>query len=536
MLEDRIFVTMKIEKIAREKTALFSDLANKLVYGQEELSSFLGTPFSLEAFEKQMQDKKENYTNANRGVLAQVLETNYSNSNTSDFQKRNVEALKRENTFTVTTGHQLSLFTGPLYFVIKILHVVQLAESLSKKYPHAYFVPIFWMASEDHDFEEINQVNLFNNKLQWNANQSGAVGRFDMQNWEDFRDELRALFNNHPDGEVMQMIEDYHGATLAESTFNLVNALFKEYGVLVLDGDQKELKQLFAPIVKDELLNQRASKAVSKSNEELSKAGHAPQAHAREINLFLFANQKRIRIQKTDTGYHCDGIGNFSEEELISMLNDKPEQFSPNVILRPVYQECILPNLCYVGGGGEMAYWLQLKGVFEAYKTSYPLIQVRNSLLVIDHATNGKIEPLNWNTEQLFQDVELLKKEYVFENTEELDFTDLRQKRDDLIEASTVIVQKVDPNMQGFVAAEMTRLTKQMENLEQKLLRAEKSKFEKSLKQMDQIKEKLFPNGGLQERSVNFFQLCSDGQVFKHLESIKNAIDPWEKDFIVCYF
>lgn len=527
---------MRIEKISRENTGLFTDLANKLVYNQEELTSFIEKPVSLEAFGSQIENKKTHYSEANRKVLVSVLEKNYKDANVAPIQQENINALQSENTFTVTTGHQLSLFTGPLYFVIKILHVIELAKELKLKYPSNNFVPVFWMASEDHDFEEINQVNLFNQKVQWSTNQKGAVGRFGMENWKDFVVELREFFKNHPDSEVAEAINQYDGANLSEATFNLVNALFKDEGVLALDADNLELKRLFAPIVKQELTEQKSQKAVDITNAQLEAAGLSTQAHAREINLFLLTEQNRERIQLKGNGYFVEGQGDFSREEILKMLDENPQQFSPNVILRPVYQECILPNLCYVGGGGEMAYWLQLKGVFENYNVLYPLIQVRNSLMIIDHATSGKIASLNWRTPDVFKDVDVLKKQFVLDNTEELDFTQLRLQKENLIHAATDIVFKVDPNMKGFLEAEMTRLTKQIDGLEQKLMRAEKGKFEKSLKQMDQIKDKLFPGGGLQERATNFFQFCADGEVFKHLNKMQNAIEPFEKDFIICYF
>lgn len=527
---------MRIEKIARKHTSLFSDLANKLVYDQENVASFLHQPFSLSAFKSQMEYKQNQYSTESRSVLSSVLNTNYKSVDTSKKQDKNLDLIQKENTFTVTTGHQLSLFTGPLYFIIKILHVVQLAEELKKEYPSSNFVPIFWMASEDHDFEEINQVNIFNQKLQWETEQKGPVGRFEMTNWDGFRDQLKDLFKNHPESEVMDVINKFEGKDLAEATFNLVNALFKEYGVLALDADNRELKKLFVPIIKEELHEQKSKVAVESANEALKSAGLSSQAHAREINLFLLSEQGRERIQLKGDQFFAEGKGDISHSEMQEIVENTPEQISPNVILRPVYQECILPNLCYVGGGGEMAYWLQLKGVFEAYNIQYPLIQVRNSMMMVDHGTSGKIAAVNWLTPDLFKDVDALKKQFVLDNTEELDFTHLHLRKNDLVQAATDLVNKVDPNMKGFLESEMTRLSKQMDSLEQKLLRAEKSKFEKSLKQMDQIKDKLFPKGGLQERSASFFQFCADGEVFSHLNRFKSAIEPFENDFIVCYY
>jgi bacillithiol biosynthesis cysteine-adding enzyme BshC len=522
-------------KIHRQKTGLFSDVANQLVYNQSDIKEFIQNEFSLDAFENQIKIKSENYNSDSRRVLSEVLNSKYANFTSNSKQISNLELLAKENTFTVTTGHQLSLLTGPLYFVLKILHTVKLAEELSDKYPNSNFVPVFWMASEDHDFEEINQVNIFNQKFSWNTDQTGAVGRFTMENWSEFIQQIKGLFSNHHEGQIQAILDAYDGNNLAEASFKMVNTLFGHEGVLVLDGDDAKLKSLFAPIIEKELTEQLSFSAVEKTNQLLVEKGLSTQAFAREINIFLLEKGSRERIQYEDGVYFTDAGTRYSKEEILSLLKSNPEKFSPNVILRPFYQELILPNLCYLGGGGEMAYWLQLKGVFETYKVPYPLIQVRNSMMIIDNSTQQKMENVGWATEQLFEDVDALKKSFVLKNAEELNLSDLRQKQNDLIESCRNVVSAVDPNMSGYLEGEMTRLTKQMDNLEQKLIRAEKSKYEKVLKQMDQIKEKLFPNNGLQERSTNFFNFCSDGNVRSHLDKIKTAIDPFEKDFIVLY-
>lgn len=526
---------MRIDKIPRDNTGLFSNLANTLVYRQEQLVDLLNKPFSKSAFAEQIKEKGSHFSKEARQNLVSVLSEAYVKKGLSEKQKINLENLAADTTFTVTTGHQLSLLTGPLYFVFKILHVVKLAEELKLAYPTNDFVPIFWMASEDHDFSEINELNLFQKELRWQTDQKGPVGRFTLENWSDFINEVRTLFQNHPDSEVLHVLEQYKGETLGESTFSFVNALFEKWGVLVLDADHPVLKKQFAPIIRKELSEKLAIKAVEESNKKLESLGFAPQAHAREINLFLLSEQSRERIQAKEDVFFVEGKGNFSSVEILQMVAENPAQFSPNVILRPLYQECILPNLCYVGGGGEMAYWLQLKSVFEAYKVPFPLIQVRNSMLLVDAGTLKKMEKVRWNTDQLFEDLEKLKKQFVLQSAEGLDFNELREKQNLFISATRVLVDKVDRNLSPFIEAEMTRFSKQVETIEQKLMRAEKGKFEKDLQQMEQIKEKLFPKGGLQERSTNFFQFCADGEVFSHLNSIYQCLDPFEKDFSVCY-
>lgn len=521
--------------VTRQQTGLFTDLANDLVYQQSELKNFIQNEFSLEAFADQIELKQTNYSIETRKVMSSVFDHKYETTAPSKSQKINLELLNKENTFTITTGHQLSLFTGPLYFVLKILHAVKLANELTKKYPDSNFVPVFWMASEDHDFDEINQVNLFNQKFSWNTQQTGAVGRFTLENWSEFIGQIKGLFANHEEAEIHDLISIYDGSNLSEATFRLVNKMFGHYGLLVLDADDRKLKTIFSSVVRKELEDNLSFKAVNETNLNLEQKGIGSQAFAREINIFLLENGSRERIQFENGVYFTDAGTRYSKEEILSYLNSNPEQFSPNVILRPLYQETILPNLCYLGGGGEMAYWLQLKGVFDSYGVPYPLIQVRNSLMLIDEGTSKKMENVGWSTDELFQDIDALKKKYVLENAEELDLSLLRQKQEDLIASCRALVKAVDPNMSGYIEAEMTRLTKQMDTIEQKLIRAEKGKYEKVLKQMDQIRDKLFPNNGLQERNVNFFNFCSDGEIKAHLDKIMDAIDPFEKDFIVLY-
>ncbi|MFT7343568.1 MAG: bacillithiol biosynthesis cysteine-adding enzyme BshC [Lentimonas sp.] len=526
---------MKRITVEREKTGLFSPIANTLVYNQEELKDFIQSPFSKATFKDQIERKKAGFTCKQRNTLHSVLKNNYGLALTSDEVKANIELLKNENCFTVTTGHQLSVLTGPLYFVLKIMHVVNLAKELKKEYPDNDFIPVFWMASEDHDFEEIQSLNLFNKKFTFESDQTGPVGKFTLDNWSEFMSPIKELFANHPDGEIQSVLNSYNGSNLTEATFNLVNELFKKDGLVIVDGDEKELKQAFSPIAIEEIENQTSFHAVNSTNEKLLAAGHPTQAHAREINVFYCKKGIRERIKLDGDTVLIPSMEAMSKTSATEYIANHPEEFSPNVILRPLYQESILPNLCYVGGGGEMTYWLQLKGVFEAYKVPYPLIQVRNSMMIIDPATQSKMETVSWGLENLFGDIDAQKKDYVFANSEELNFSSLEALTLALKNEVKTVIDTVNPGLNQFGEAEMTKLQKQIDSLQDKLIKAEKTKHDKALKQMDQIKDRLFPNGGLQERSQNFFNFCADGEVSSHLAEIYTAIDSFENDFIVLY-
>jgi uncharacterized protein YllA (UPF0747 family) len=202
--------------------------------------------------------------------------------------------------------------------------------------------------------------------------------------------------------------------------------------------------------------------------------------------------------------------------------------------MRPVYQETVLPNLCYVGGAGEISYWLQLKGVFNELGLPYPMIQVRNSLIWIDGVNAKKIAKIDLKLEELFEASVHLKKKFLEDNAEEdVDFSIIEEHFDSLRTELLDKISKVDSNLDKYAQAELVRMEKQLISIREKLLKSVKSKHENALITIDQIKNKLFPNGGLQERSMNFFNLCASGDVEGRLDYLYSVLDPFEQDLIV---
>lgn len=537
-LNNLLFVHLHMQKktIHRAQSGLFSAISNDLVYHQEKFQALISQSFNKEAFAKQIETKTTHFQQNDRVVLVQALHVKYQSLGLTNesIVLNQIARLKEANTFTVTTGHQLNLFTGTLYFVYKILHVIQLAKSLKESYPDFHFVPVYWMASEDHDFQEINHTRLFNKEIRWENDFGGAVGRYPLENWSEIQAELKQFFANHPDSEIHHLIDSYNGENLSEATFRLVHALFAKEGLVIVEPDCFELKQQMVPIFKQEIQSQMAEKKVFDANKELEQLGFQPQVFPRPINLFHLSDGKRTRMIPEENGISVEGIGTYSVNEWIQKLEQNPKDFSPNVVLRPVYQERVLPNLAYVGGGGEMAYWLQLKGVFDLYSIPYPLIQVRNSLQLIDPTTSKKMEKIQLQVEDLFTDLQAMKKEFVIqESGDSLDFTELHQASLQLEKAISEKVSLVDSNLHGFAQAEITKLNKQMEQLQEKLIKHQKNQFQAILKHFDDVQNRMFPQGGVQERKENFFSFCGSGEVFSMLELLKEAINPWENDLIV---
>jgi bacillithiol synthase len=533
--------------VSYKETGMFSKTFTDYLDGASHLKPFYEYAPSVSAVGEVMKNMgKYRYS---RKLLSSTIK-DYYNRNApvmaSDATLKNIQKLEDTNCFTVTTGHQLCIFTGPLYFIFKIITVINLAEKLNKEYPSNHFVPVYWMASEDHDFAEINHANLYGKNVEWNyTNIGGPAGRLPLDSFSSIIESLFAIMGEGENTkELKQLILDSYSQekTLAQATFSFVNALFGKYGLVILEPDNKELKHIFVPVINDELVNGNSFKLVSETNQRLIQAGVEPQVHAREINLFYINENGRNRIEKKDGRWSAVngqsqrdpfGWSVNTANEIKNEVESSPESFSPNVILRPVYQQCILPNVAYVGGPAEIAYWLQLKSIFDFYKVPFPILMPRNCALLIKNAVVQKLDKLNISTTDLFKDTETLIKELIARSSGGLpDMEDEGKKLKEIYSALGEKVKEIDPTLVSFTEAELQKQYNALKTLETKLMRVKKQKEETSVTQIRKIKDYLFPEGVLQERTENFipFYLLQSGVFF---DSLKENFDPFEFYFKV---
>ncbi len=502
----------------------------------ESLRSFYAHSPSLQGVQKAIEARK-NFP-VNRKVLVAELEKQYAGAEQSDLVKTNIELLLSEDTFTITTAHQPNIFTGPLYFIYKILHTIKLAEYCKTSLPPCNFIPVFFMGSEDADLDELGHFYSNGEKNVWNTKQTGAVGRMKVD--KEFlkliakaEGELTVLpFGN----EIISIIKDCYseGVMIQDATFRLLNTLFGEYGLVILIPDKAKLKKQAAKIFEDDLLNETPSVIVEQTAKRLEANGYKVQANPREINLFYLEEGKRERIVKRNLEFRIQNSElKFSGKALLKELHDHPERFSPNVILRGIYQETILPNLVYIGGGGEIAYWLQLKDLFENYKVPFPVLLLRNSFLVVEKKWKEKISKLGFDVEDFFlPEQELMNKLVARETKNEIrlngNFTDAEK----LYESLKKQVITIDSTLGQHVEALKTQSLHRLHELEKKMLKAEKRKFTDQQRQIHTIKEKLFPKNGLQERIDNLMYYYAKWgkdfihQIYQHSLSL-------EEEFVV---
>ncbi len=521
------------------KTGYFSQLMCDYLERKEATLHFYHRFPNLENFHGQMQEKKEGFKSETRSILVERLKHQYANHQLSEATAANIEALGNENCFTITTGHQLNLFTGPLYFLFKIFSAINLAETLKEKYPDSDFVPVYWMASEDHDFEEINYFNLHGKKVAWDRTSGGAVGELSTEGLgavlEVLKNELGA--SSHAK-ELLSLFEKGYLSHdhLADATRHIANELFKEYGLVIIDGNDAPLKKLFASYAERELFENLSHACVTETTARLLEAGYKEQVHPREINLFYTIEGVRERIIEQEGRFYVNETDiSFSEAEIRQELASFPERFSPNALLRPLYQEVILPNLCYIGGGGELAYWFQLKDYFEAVTVPFPILLLRNSVVLVSQKQSDKLLKLQVDITSLFQNREALKTEYTHQLSEiKIDFSDQRQHLQQQFEGMYKIAQQTDASFLGAVGAQEKKQLKGLDHLEKRLLKAQKRRLTDKLGRLVAIHEQLFPKGSLQERNVNFSEFYLEyGN--RLLTELKEELDPLAHEFTILY-
>lgn len=516
-------------------TGYFNKLILDLIAGKEELRPFHRLPHHVDDYGRKMTERAS--LPLDRETLTESLLRQYEAVGGAKGKVlENVVALREERTFTIITGHQLNIFTGPLYFVYKILHAIRLAEDLQKAYPDHRFVPVYWMATEDHDLAEIAFLNIFGRRFDWPTQQTGAVGRMNTDGLADVCDRLAELFPSQE--QALELIATFRkayteGATLADATRHFTDALFGHYGLVVLDADRPELKALFADVMLDDALKGTAYEAVIATNRQLEELGHPTQVTPREINLFYLKEGLRERIVRTVGSFHVLHTDiRWSETELRAELAEHPARFSPNVVLRPMYQERILPNLAYIGGAGELAYWLQLKAAFDAYGLSFPTLVLRNHLLLIDSGTAKRMDGLGLMIPDLFHPVDELIRAHVIETVDtDLDLSSELKLLEQLYDGLKEKAAEIDRTLVTALDAELAKQKNAVEQWGGRFARSLKKKNETSVQQIQKLHERLFPNGSLQERHDNMLNFTGSYGGLGLIETLHGSIEPFGADF-----
>lgn len=523
--------------IPYQQTGYFSKIVTDYLAQAPELQPFYQHEVSLNGILQSIEARKN--FNTNRTVLVEQLKKQYEGLPLTQVQEQNIDALLSNNTFTVTTAHQPNIFTGPLYFIYKIMHAIKLADVLKEKLPEYNFVPFYYMGSEDADLDELGYINLGGEKLVWETNQTGAVGRMKVdKKFLQLIDSIYGQIGVHEFGEeLVNLLKSTYteGKNIQQSTLELLNTLFQQFGLLILIPDNAFLKAEFIPIVQQEVELKYSNNIVQNTINQLSK-NYKVQTAGRPINLFYLYENHRERIEQEGDLFIVKKLNKqFQLFELQDEIKKYPDRFSANVILRGVFQETILPNIAFIGGGGEMAYWLELKEVFKASSVPYPVLILRNSFLLIEEKYQKIITNHTIDLADLFKtEFDLLQQKVLEATNNQLSLTDEIDQINRIYIQIEHLSVLVDASLKDHVESLKTKSFKKLTALEKKIHRAEKRKFTDLEGQIQKLKQGLFPRNNLQERVENFaLYYAKHGK--KWFQQIYDASLTLEQEFTIIH-
>lgn len=488
----------------------FSTRDKDYVAHKSELKDYITDFPSTESLLSQAKIKQNHHVN--RKALVNIIQRQYQEAGIrmSKETKKNVNDLAKETTFTLITAHQPSLLTGPLYYVFKILSCLNISEHLNSIQSEFKFVPVFLNGGEDHDFEEIASMHLYQNTVTWDTDQTGSVGRMHTDGIEEVIEEVFDILGKRSKilkwkTTILEMSKT--ATTYGQFQNKLVDFLFGKYGLVQFSSDDIEVKELLLPLFKAELEDQFSYKTVIPQQETIRQhIGYNAQAYVREINLFYLEDGIRNRIELDNQTYRVvDSDMTFT----VDMIPDLTHSLSPNVILRPLTQEYILPNVAYIGGGGELSYWLDRKLQFDQMGIPLPILIRRNSGGMISQKQLEKWESNGFDISNLFLQEHEINTKYIQSQDQSFDLTDEMQSVDNIYATISEKADGINPTLGKSVKAMSSQHRKQLIQLESRLKREIKQKHEVGLNQILKVRSTQLPQGKLQERHDNIFQYLS---------------------------
>lgn len=410
---------------------------------------------------------------------------------------------------TVTAGHQLCLAGGPAFTYYKILTAIHLAQRLEQRWGTAV-VPVFWLASEDHDFEEISRLWTGDRWMAWVPDEAtgGPVGRLSGVGLHGLLEEWGGIAGLS-DAQRKPLSSGGH-PTLSIAMRHWVHALFGPDRIVVLDGDDSALKARFVDVMQREVKGALTLEAVSEWNEVLGGAGFKPQVHVRPCNLFHLGEGGRHRIvQEEGTWRTLGGKSWRGEADLLEDIAADPRQFSPNALLRPVYQSLLLPDVAVVGGMAEVAYWLQIPGVFHRLGLPQPVLVPRDGALVLPSKWSRLMERCGLDASDWQAGKDQWEAQWIASTVP----PELRAWEEAVTSGAELTREELasfDAALEAGVKATEAKMKNLLEKLEQQIGRAVKRKESDGLARMARLDEWCRPDGNMQERVCTWFQLAAE--------------------------
>lgn len=490
---------------------------------------------------------------AHRETLVEVLtDQNRRFGITNETTFENIRSLGHEATFAIVTGQQVGILTGPLYTIYKTITAIKLARKLSENYPQYRFIPVFWLEGEDHDFEEVNHINILNSDAQPIESKyfddekpvlknPGAVGEivFDEHLVSFFESIDKVLPHSEFKQPLLELLRKMYqpGVTFIQAFVSMMNHMFGNDGLVYISSNDKRLKQILTPLFIKELSEYpRVSQLIIEQSAELEGQYHA-QIKTKALNLFFFHKGGRYFIEPREHDFSLRGTRHFiPREEMLRLATEQPELFSPNVALRPLCQDTILPTFAYVAGPSEIAYFAQLKNVYRYFGMTMPMIYPRASVTLIEEKLErimGKYQLGIGDFIGRKPDIEKKVIESVSEIKIDDMFLEASRRIADLANEMKFGINYIDSTLIGALDNTMLRIEQQLEVLKQKVTDAQRRKHEIALRQISKVANTIFPNMNFQERELNIIQIMNKhGLDFVRNISDEIAIAQWKHQVI----
>jgi bacillithiol biosynthesis cysteine-adding enzyme BshC len=492
------------------------------LYEFENVADFYANDFrNRESYLKTFKNVTESRDSLSSDV-AEIINRQYSNLNPSNLTKQNLKKLSDKKTLTIITGQQLGIIGGPLYTFYKIITAIKLSRFLSERYDDYNFVPVFWLEADDHDFNEVRSVKIIDEENsiltvgykaeieEDDLKQSVGLIKLD-GSINDFFDNLtRSLKETEFKSKLIERLKDFYkeGRTFKEAFKDLLFNYFDDYGLIIFDPQDIEVKTLLKPIFKKEITDFRNHTEqlvhVSATLEELYHA----QVKVKPVNLFLRVDEGRYSIEPVENEYRLRRKRkSFTQEQLLELLENEPDKFSPNVLLRPICQDYLFPTAFYIGGPSEIAYFAQIKPLYDLYNITQPMIYPRSSATILENSISNSLEKYSLTINDIFFDIDSVKKRIInsieessvdeifsgIENQIEVTFDQLKEKLLDIDKTIADSSNRYRDKILGTIS-----------ELKSKAEKAQQKKYEVTLRQIDRAAIHLFPNSNLQEREINF--------------------------------
>lgn len=457
-----------------------------------------------------------------RRLLVEVLHDQNRRFGSGDPTPANIDRLADPESVAVVTGQQAGLFTGPLLTLYKALTAVAVAADFRRQGIAA--VPVFWINSEDHDVEEVNRCGIVGRDGQWReiryagAEEDRGKPVADLVLTGDIDRAIGELLAALPNSEFLPRIEaDVRSAYVAGARFvegfaRLLGRLLSGSGLILFDPSDARLKPALVPLFRRVLTHSRGlGAAVREQTEKLRQRGYRPPIHLDDDSTFLFFQEEGKRRALVRTGRRLGVKGSsttFTEEEVLHLIAEEPHRFSPNVALRPLVQDTLLPTLIYVGGPTEIAYFAQLTPLYPACDVIEPVIWPRASLTLIEPRYAAMMAKYGLRFTDLFAGADALRAAVVerslkqdhlalFDHTEEVVTEQLAYLRQVLVE--------VDPTLDRTALKAVEKVRHQIENLRRHFIEARAQRDAVLSQQIQRLTAVLAPDKKLQERELNGF-------------------------------